>query len=455
MQDVTTEMGIPDRLWTPTFFGFVLTQFLGAFNDNYFKQMVALTCVAQVAAGGADWQTFAMGAFALPFVILSGYAGYLADRYSKRTIIVLCKLAEILVMLSAVAVLLIPGLPGSTQLTLLIMVVALMGAHSSFFGPAKYGALPELFQARHLLPVNGVVQMTTFLAIILGTAAGGVALDWLNRSLWIGSMIAVGIAITGTLTSILIRKLNASQPDLGWKNENVAIPRDIRKLFASNRDLTLAMTVSTTFWFVGGVTQPAVNLLGKTLLGLTDTRTSLLASGIALGIAAGCICVGVFGGRSQGKWVNLGGFLFVIVALVVFFLTRSIAPSFAPEGAAPEPFLTAVVTATPVEWYLRCAMVVLGFSAGMIVVPVQVFLQQAPPAGLKGRMIGTQNLLSWVGILAAAVFLGLFQWILRLAGGLDFAIQYQNLIFLCLAGFMLPIALFYRLGTTSVGALKA
>ncbi len=455
MPDVSTETGLPDRLWTPTFFGFVLTQFLGAFNDNYFKQMVALTCVAQVAAGGADWQTFAMGAFALPFVMLSGYAGYLADRYSKRTIIVLCKFAEILVMLTAVTVLLIPGLSAAVQLTLLILVLALMGAHSSFFGPAKYGALPELFRSKHLLPVNGVVQMTTFLAIILGTAAGGVALDWLNRSLWIGSTIAVGIAMTGTLTSILIRKLNASQPGLFWKNENVAIPRDIRDLFRENRDLRLAMLVSTTFWFVGGVTQPAVNLLGGTLLGLTDTRTSLLASGIALGIAGGCVCVGVFGGRSQGKWVNLGGFLFVAVSIVVFLITRTVVPSFAPEAASVEPFVTAVTTATSVEWGLRCAMVVLGFSAGMIVVPVQVFLQQAPPAGLKGRMIGTQNLLSWVGILAAAVFLGLFQWILRLVGGLDFAIQYQNVIFLCLAAFMLPIALFYQLGTTSSSALKA
>ncbi len=93
-------------------------------------------------------------------------------------------------------------------------------------------------------------------------------------------------------------------------------------------------------------------------------------------------------------------------------------------------------------------MVVMGFSAGMIVVPVQVFLQQSPPAGQKGRMIGTQNLLSWVGILASAIFLGVFQTLLRVVWNPELAIAHQNLIFLCLAVFMMPIALFYRLGMT-------
>lgn len=437
---------VPDRLLTPTFVGFVLTQFLGAFNDNYFKQMVALTCVAQVAHGGADWQPLAMGAFALPFVVLSGFAGYLSDRYSKQRIIVLCKVAEVGVMGMALGILLLPGLQERTQLIFLILVLGLMGAHSAFFGPPKYGSLPELFHSRHLLPVNGTVQMTTFLAIILGMAAGGFALDRLGNDLWMGSLIAVGIAVAGVMTSLLIRKLTAAQPGLVWSNDSLAIPADIRRLFRGSRDLTLAMLVSTTFWFVGGVTQPAINLIGKEVLGLSDTRTSLLAACIALGISAGCIAVGVFGKSSGRRWVNSGAYLFVVIAVLIFGLTRNVVKAAPLPSGEIEPLTVSLLTASGLEWILRGCMVVMGFSAGMIVVPVQVYLQQSPPAGQKGRMIGTQNLLSWVGILASAVFLGVFQAILRVAYSPELAIAHQNIIFLCLAVFMMPIALFYRLG---------
>ncbi len=224
----------------------------------------------------------------------------------------------------ALGVLLVPGLSDQVQLVFLIVVVALMGAHSAFFGPPKYGSLPELFHARHLLPVNGTIQMTTFLAIILGMAAGGFALDRLGKDLWMGSLIAVGIAFAGVLTSLLIRKLSPAQPNLAWTNESLAIPSDIRTLFRNSRDLKLAMMVSTTFWFVGGVTQPAINLIGKEVLGLSDTRTSLLAASIAMGISAGCIAVGVFGKSSGRRWVNLGAYLFVVVAVLIFGLTRNV-----------------------------------------------------------------------------------------------------------------------------------
>ena len=155
----------------------MLFRSLGAFNDNYFKQMVLLTCIGASAATlqSADkqtsvpWTEIAMAAFALPFVLFSGLGGFLSDRISKTTVIISCKAAEIGIVGIGLAVLLVPSLSTTTTLSALIFVLALMGTHSAVFSPSKYGVLPELFRADCLLPVNGAVQMTTFLAIIFGT----------------------------------------------------------------------------------------------------------------------------------------------------------------------------------------------------------------------------------------------------------------------------------------------
>ena len=150
------------------------TQFLGAFNDNLFKQMLILLAVsapaAAVNAPQQDRQGSANVIFSLAFILFSGFAGYLSDRNPKRNIIVASKVAEIVAMLlGIVAFLLFPiaGLNG------LLLVLFLTGVQSAFFGPGKYGILPEMLRKEDLPRANGVMLMTTFLAIILGTAFAG------------------------------------------------------------------------------------------------------------------------------------------------------------------------------------------------------------------------------------------------------------------------------------------
>src|SRR5438132_6243672 len=156
-----------------SFWGMTATQFLGAFNDNLFKQLMLLLAipVGAAAAQKADQQGLAMMVFSLPFVLFSGFAGYLSDRYSKRTVIVACKIAEIGIMLLGVVAFRAYGWTGYAGL---LLVLWFMGTHSAFFGPGKYGILPELFRERDLPRANGVILMTTFLAIIFGTASAGI-----------------------------------------------------------------------------------------------------------------------------------------------------------------------------------------------------------------------------------------------------------------------------------------
>ncbi len=434
------------------FWGFLSTQFLGAFNDNYFKQMVLLVCAsnAAIVAGknttSPDRQSLAMAAFALPFVLMSGIGGFLSDRCSKQRVIVGCKVAEILIMSAAMVLLLIPGLSPDTQLKWLISVLCLMGAHSAIFGPSKYGILPELFRGDKLLPVNGAVQMTTFLAIIFGTACAGFALDQIRTSMWIGGVIAVGIAVAGMVAALLIPRTRIAEPMLKIRAENFGIPADVKRLVLRERGLLTAILVASVFWFLGGVTQMSVNTLGKSTLALSSTRTSLMVATIGLGIAAGCVVTGFLGKGGNGrKWVTSGAWLLFVSLSLIAFLGSGYFGVPASSGIVDPNILAGMLRADGLEWSLRLSMILLGFAAGMFVVPVQVYLQQSPPHELKGRVLGVQNMATWIGILLSAGYFWLGGVLLNLFAGPDGESRYQSIIFLSLAVLMLPICFLYRL----------
>jgi MFS family permease len=441
-------------LKSSAFVGFLLTQFLGAFNDNYFKQMVLLMCVGMMTATGKDRQPLALAAFALPFVLLSGFGGFLSDRFSRQRVIVGCKIGEMAIMSMALLVLLLPGISEETELLLLILVLALMGAHSAIFGPSKYGSLPELFRPDVLLPVNGAVQMTTFLAIIFGMVAAGIALDQMNRSMWMGSLIAIGIAAVGTLTALLIPRQPPAQPQLQLSLKSFGVPADVWKLLVSDRRLSQAIFIASLFWFIGGVAQPAVNSLGRNAFHLSDTRTSVLASGIGIGIAAGCILVGLVAGNRARFWVT-GGAWGITVSLLCISVAGSGILGKPEAGAMNESILQSLLGASGIEWLMRGLMVLLGLSAGIFVVPIQVFIQQCPPPSQKGRVLGVQNLFNWIGILLSAVFLALMNAAISLFWGATAIGEKQYLIFLVMSFVMMPVAFRYRVGEAVSAAQPA
>lgn len=430
------------------FWALLATQFLGAFNDNYFKQMVLLKCTEFATSTSQDLQPLAMGAFALPFVLLSGLGGYISDRFSKRTVIVLCKVLEIVVMAAALQVLVMNQLSPKTQLQLLILVLALMGAQSAIFGPSKYGILPELFTAKKLLPVNGAIQMTTFLAIIFGMAGAGIALDKLDSSLWFCSMIAVLIAVVGTVTALGVKSTQVAEPNLKFKADNLFVPADIRKLFRADPRIFKAILVMSLFWFIGGAAQPAVNNLGENVLHFNKTRTSLLAASIGIGIALGCVVAGFTnkGGTADGtRWTTRGSWMIIGSLLLITVLGSGWLGRPEQSAGKVQGILHAIGSADPIEWMMRFSMLLLGLSAGVFVVPIQVFIQDAPPASQKGRLIGAMNFMTWIGILLSAAYLALVNWLTGVLSPAGMSHEYQYLIFLSLAILMLPVALMYRL----------
>ena len=294
--------GLPPLWKDRAYHGMNFTQFFGAFNDNLFKQLVLLICV-NYAGTGRDYQMVAQALFALPFVLFSGFAGFLADRISKQRIVVAMKVAEVGVMTAGfLAFHLQTG-----QLPWLLVVVFLMGTHRPFFGPPKYGILPELFRESDLPQVNGMIQMTTFLAIICGAAAAGLIKEWYPGQLWIGSAVCMGIALTGTLTALLVRRTPIARPGLPFTPSALFLGKETWRMIRSDRPLFQVLIVSSLFWFLGGVIQPSVNAFGKTQLEYGDGRTSVMVVCMAIGIMFGCIWAGqTSGGRIRFDFVKRG-----------------------------------------------------------------------------------------------------------------------------------------------------
>ena len=264
--------------------------------------------------------------------------------------------------------------------------------------------------------------------------------------MWIGSLIAIGIAGLGTLASLLIPRTKIAEPSLKLQWENLAVPKPIAQLIRRDRGLLLAILIATIFWFLGAATQMAVNTLGKSTLKLSDTRTSLMVSGIGFGIMIGCIVAGFAGkGRSGQSWIRLGSWMLLLSLLLIAWLGSGRLGMPSNAGSGDVSILASLLHADMLEWALRASMVLLGLSAGMFVVPVQVFLQQAPPPEFKGRLLGVQNLFTWIGILLAAAYFEGFGMILRAVAGPGGDASYQWAMFASLGAIILPVCLFYRL----------
>jgi acyl-[acyl-carrier-protein]-phospholipid O-acyltransferase/long-chain-fatty-acid--[acyl-carrier-protein] ligase len=417
---------LPTLYRDPSFLGMAATQFLGAFNDNLFKQLILLlatpTALAATGKGAAaaeeDLQWAAMFVFAASFLVFSGFAGYLSDRYSKRPLIILAKVAEIVIMAFGTIGFFYYewiGFPG------MLLILFLMGSQSAFFGPAKYGVLPEMLRARDLPRANGVFLMLTFLAIIFGVVLAGALLDLLDKRVWVASLACIAIAIAGTLTSLLVRRLPPAQPQLTHQWSSWFISREMIQLLRKDRDLILAIFVISVFWMVGGIVQPTLNALGKTQLRLqSDFQVSALAGAVGIGIAVGCLLGGYYSrGRINPRLVTFGA----------VGMTATMAVMSLPGGEHRH--LLGYWGSLPV-------LLALGVFTGMFVVPVQVLLQSRPPKEEKGRMIATMNQFTWIGvILSAVLYFGCVQG-LRIVNGP------QNLVFAVAAAIMLPIAIFYR-----------
>jgi acyl-[acyl-carrier-protein]-phospholipid O-acyltransferase/long-chain-fatty-acid--[acyl-carrier-protein] ligase len=239
--------------------------------------------------------------------------------------------------------------------------------------------------------------------------------------LWVGSLMCVAIALVGTVTSFLIRRVPPAKPELKFQLSALWIPPETRHVLYRDRALTLAILASCMFWLVSGIAIQAINSLGLVQLKLDKFQTSILTAVIGLGIAMGAVVAGkMCHGRPDNRVVKYGAW-----GIFLFLLAISISR---PDGTHLLGFQGSLVV-----------LVVLGMSAGLFAIPVQVFIQTEPPAGLKGRMIAVMNQANFIAIMMSGVVYTAFDQIVETWG------WPRSYIFVMMAALILPVALFYRI----------
>jgi acyl-[acyl-carrier-protein]-phospholipid O-acyltransferase / long-chain-fatty-acid--[acyl-carrier-protein] ligase len=375
-----------DTLKRPGLQPFLWTQFLGAFNDNLFKIVASMLAVHAVAASRAGRELSIVSAiFILPFLLFSGYAGQLADVYSKRTVLVVSKSLEI----GAAALGLAAFAFGHLQLT--YAVLFLIALQATFFSPAKYGILPEMLPDRDLSRANGVLEMSTFVAIVLGTAVGGYLFEAWRNHLWLIGVLVVAVAAVGTASSFGIPHVAAAAPGQRIaRNPWGEIWTGITTL---RRDRVLWLTVlgMSYFWFLGSLLQLVVILFGTEVMALTDTWVGVLTAFAAIGIGIGSLAAG----RLSGDKVELGLAPIGSIGMGVFSI------ALARSGHS---FPLAAINLTLV-----------GFFGGLFAVPLNALLQQRSGGDEKGRLMATNNFMNMVAIMFASAALSLLSDRFRLA----------------------------------------
>lgn len=352
---------------------FLWTQFLGAFNDNVCKIIVTFPAIK--AYGPALGPALIAVAFILPFMLFSGYAGHWADVTSKRKVLIATKACEVVVMLLMVPVLM---LTQQGVMWPLIATMFLLSSQATFFSPAKYGIIPEMLRDKDLSRANGLLEMSTFVAIVLGTTVGGEVFEIWQGDPWITGGILLVIALAGSMTSVFIGKVPASKPGAPFSlNPFAEIGLGMRRLWR-NRTLWLTAVGIAYFWAVGSLLQMVLLPLGQNELFVGEAACTRLFTALAVGIGLGSITAGKLSGdKIELGLVPLGSIGMGLSALFLVWMV----PSYA---------------------MVAVAMFAVGFFSGCFVVPLNALMQHRPDADEKGRILATNNFLQTGFILLAS-----------------------------------------------------
>ncbi len=358
------------------FIAMAVTYFLGVFNDNFFKQAVLLLAVA---AGLSGLQGRATELFSLPFILFSAWGGWLADRFTKKRVVIGVKFLELAAMLI--------GAYGILTLnwTCVLTMVFLMGLQSTLFGPALNGSIPELYPAEYVTTANSILKLVTTVAILLGMALAGFALDLdlVATTIPFGRLVVAAAVVLIALCGVLASFGVYSRPATGGK---IPFPwtgplRSIRDLVELRKDhlLLLAVCGDTFFYFISLLAVLVINTLGLQELGFSKSVTSLLSVSLMVGV-----CAGAFGASrltTDKRW------------------THVLAPGALGMGLCMAAAGLLVQTAGNVQfWILLVLLAGAGFFGGLFLIPVTSFIQIRPAADSKGKIIAASNFLAFSGM---------------------------------------------------------
>ncbi|MEM9352454.1 MAG: acyl-[ACP]--phospholipid O-acyltransferase [Planctomycetota bacterium] len=380
------------RLLSPSFVGLLVTQFLGAANDNILRWLVIGVGKQYVSEeSAATILSLGSAAFVLPYVLLAAPAGYLADRFPKRNVIVGCKAAEFAIMVLAVLSVVL----GSV--TLMLTVVALMGAQSALFGPAKFGSIPEIVSESRISSANGVMELVTVVGITLGTVVG----NWLaaatgvkgQEQWWLIPIVLLSVAGVGFLASLMLRRGPIADPTrpFPWDAARQTV-RDLRTLAADRAMLRVALGLMF-FWSLAMLASVNIDQFAFQGGATSQTQVAPLLVGLVVGLGVGSVLAGYWSsGRVELGILPLGAGGVAFCAVMLFTV----------EGELVSP---------SEDWTFSFFLAIaflggLGIFAGLFNVPLLAYVQRYSPPDKRGSILAANNFLTFAGMLVAS---GAFQ----------------------------------------------
>lgn len=382
---------LTQRRFAPYFF----TQLLGAFNDNVYKNAL----VALIAFSASRSETvndgllinLAAGLFILPFFLFSAFCGQLADKVEKSVLIRRVKLAEIGIMMCGIVAFHLQSLP------MLIGVLFLMGTQSAFFGPVKYGILPQHLRESELTGGNGMVELGTFLSILLGTIAGTqlIARSGDGNMLPV-SVVLIVVAMVGYLASRQIPVAPASDPGLQLRFNPLTETYRLIHSTAQHRQVFLSILAISWFWFMGATYLAQLPLYARDVLGGSVDVFTLLLATFSVGIAFGSgLCE-----RLSDSRVEIGLVPFGAIGLTLFGLDLVIATPSVPGGSELE---VGGFLASSGAWRVIADLFMIGLFGGFYIVPLYAFIQKTCEPSRLSRAIACNNIMNALFMVLSAV----------------------------------------------------
>jgi MFS family permease len=365
------------------FFPLFLTQFFGAFNDNAFK-LAMLTMISyhlcDTQAQSEYYQALAGALFILPFFIFSATSGQLTDKFDKALMARLIKVFEVILM--------IIGSLGFYNGNIFFMMVTLtgMGIHSAFFGPIKYSILPDHLPKQDLLAATGLIEASTFLAILLGTTLGTLSIGTTNNTPIIAIFMTVFVAFSGLISSLFIPSAPSSVVNLNLDLHFWRATVTILKQANNESGVLLAILTLSWFWFTGAIILTKLPDYTHYVLGANTTVFAVFLGLFSTGIAIGSLMIN----RILQSQISLSIVPWAMLVFTYFIFDLYWAsPVTEPKG----PLLTLILFFTYfIHWRIAFDLFMLAFSAGLFVVPLYTYLQIASKPETRARTIAANNI---------------------------------------------------------------
>lgn len=373
---------------------FFATQALSAFNDNAFRNATIVLVAFQLGLPDAKvsfYSNLAPALFILPFFLFSASAGQLAEKFEKQRLIRYVKLFEIGAMCLAAW-----GFHIASP-ALLLTVLFLMGLHSTVFGPIKYAILPQVLHADELVGGNGLVEMGTSIAILVGMIGGGYAMAVAGYGPLLSSILVIGVALIGFAGACAIPRVAATSPELKFNWNAFSESARAIRFVARKRAVFNAVLGISWFWFFGGVVTAQLPNYTKLYLGGGAGVEILVLTLFSVGVGAGSLlCEKLSGHKIEIGLVPLGALGMTVFGIDLYFSQHALA---AAQGLDALAFLRASG-----HWRIALDLALIGLFAGFYIVPLFALVQSRSERSELSRVIAGNNIINAVFLVAAALF---------------------------------------------------